>query len=38
MLWDHVIGDHHLGAPKADRVHDRYQDLRKGLNQSEAGN
>ena len=41
MLCDHVIGDYHFGTwtLKIDGVQDnRYQTLRKGINQSEAGN
>ena len=41
MLGDHVIGDHHFGTwtLKVDGVcDDRYQTLRKGIDQSEAGN
>lgn len=41
MLCDHVIGDYHFGTwtLKVDGVQDnRYQTLRKGINQSEAGN
>lgn len=41
MLWAHVIGDHHFGTRtlKVDGVcDDRYQTLRKGIDQSEAGN
>lgn len=41
MLCDHLIGDYHFGTQtlKVDGVQDnRYQTLKKGINQSEAGN
>lgn len=40
MLCDHVIGDYHFGTRtlNVDGVQDnRYQSLKKGINQSEAG-
>lgn len=40
MLCDHVIGDYHFGTRtlNVDEVQDnRYQSLKKGINQSEAG-